>query len=606
MKKLMSYLFLLSVAILFSSSVTIGQHSGPPYRNSTSFNPKHQIQSKLPSTNSGKDFNHLRLKEKSTRDVKATSGNIDTLNYPLAGTYTYYISEEGGYVTGNNEYGDVAKANYFETNEALTITGLLFDFAKAVGGNPSIQFAIWDKSGGNNYPGNTVGTTSVDLNVIKNDVSNNQLTFIPFNPPVTVTTSFYAGVMLPATAGDTLAIWSNTHGDTNPGIAWEKWNDNNWYPISSNDSWGLNIAMAIFAIVDDEVPLTALFSANNTNIQAGQSVTFIDLSPGGPTGWEWTFEGGNPATSSLQNPVVTYNLEGSYDVTLTVWKDAISDSKTISNFINVGGSQIEIDTLNYPLAGEYGVYITDANGFVTGNNEFGDLAKANYFPNNQTRYVTGLLLEFAYATGGNPNIEIAIWDNSGTNGKPGSKIGSNSLFLNTIKNHIINNQFSFVAFDPPVNVSQPFYAGFMLPTTTGDTLVVWSNTDGDTSPSTAWELWNDNQWYGFTGNNTWNLDIALAIYPIVQNTLGVNEFQANPVIHVFPNPTNGRISITTDKYKDQPFNLVVYNSRGAIIQKTSGNNTDLISIDIGEEQPGIYMVKLNLGPEVFTQKIIKL
>jgi hypothetical protein len=145
----------------------------------------------------------------------------------------------------------------------------------------------------------------------------------------------------------------------------------------------------------------------------------------------------------------------------------------------------------------------------------------------------------------------------------------------------------------------------MLPTTTGDTLVVWSNTDGDTSPPTAWELWSDNQWYGFTGTNTWNLDIALAIYPIVQNTLSTNEYKAQSILNAFPNPATGEFTIATEKYKDQPFDLIVYSSEGSVIKQITGNGLDLIMINLEHEQPGIYFIVLKIGKEIFTQKIIK-
>ncbi|MCB2208366.1 MAG: T9SS type A sorting domain-containing protein [Bacteroidetes bacterium] len=42
------------------------------------------------------------------------------------------------------------------------------------------------------------------------------------------------------------------------------------------------------------------------------------MSTGDVTSWEWTFEGGDPETSTEQNPTVTYNTVGSWDVTLTV------------------------------------------------------------------------------------------------------------------------------------------------------------------------------------------------------------------------------------------------------------------------------------------------
>jgi hypothetical protein len=445
---------------------------------------------------------------------------IDTLNYPLPGTYTYYLADDGGYVTGNNAFGDVAKANYFEINQSVSLTGILFDFLIAVGGNPEIQIVMWDNTGTNHYPGNIIASETINLNEIKEDISNNQLTPIQFDVPVTLTTSFYAGFILPDNVGDTLAIWSNTDGDTNPGISWEKWSDNSWHPISSNDTWGWDISMAIFPIIISE-------------------------------------------------------------------------------------TQIEIDTLNYPLAGEYGIYVTPNGGYVTGNNETGDLAKANYFSNYQNRYITGLLLEFAYATGGNPNIEIAVWNNLGANGKPGSKIGSNSLFLNSIKNHIINNQFTYVTFDPPVNVSQPFYAGFMLPTTTGDTLVVWSNTDGDTSPPTAWELWFDNQWSGFTGTNTWNLDIALAIYPIVQNTLGTGENKIEKSLSVFPNPSHGLFNIVSEKIENESTDIQIYSFDGTLLRKINRKINEVLIIDLRNEPSGIYFLKNTQGSEIITTKLVK-
>jgi PKD repeat protein len=533
-------------------------------------------------------------------------GNIDTLNYPLPGTRTYYISDGGGYVTGNNEYGDLAKANYFEMNQPCILTGILFDFVHAIGGNPEIQIVVWDNTGQNNSPGSIKATSFVSLETIKTDITNNQKTYIPFVPPVFLTTSFYAGIVLPTAEGDTLALWSNTDGDTNPGIAWEKWKSGTWYPMRSNLTWSLDIAMAIFPVVDDEVPLTADFSANLTNIQIGQSVNFQDLSIGSPEAWEWIFEGGDPAISTVQNPQVTYQEDGIFDVTLVVWKNEESSTKIANEYIHVSGTLIEIiDTLNYPLAGEYGIYNTPAKGYVTGNNEYGDLAKANFFQNNQNLSITGVLMEFAYATGGNPNIEIALWNNSGTNGSPGIKIGSVNVLLNAIKNHISNNQLTYVAFNPPINVVSSFYAGFMLPTSPGDTLVIWSNTDGDTNPTTAWELWDSNQWYSFTHPDSWGLKIALAVFPIVQKFLAIDESNIKDMIEVFPNPSNGLYSIVSELFTNRSVSLTISKTDGTIIRNATQRNKESILINLTNELSGIYFLRINLDSEIFFQKLIK-
>ena len=71
------------------------------------------------------------------------------------------------------------------------------------------------------------------------------------------------------------------------------------------------------------------------NINEGESVHFKDASTGNITSWNWTFEGGEPATSTEQNPVVTYNRAGTYAVTLTVGDGTASDTKSREAYVIV-------------------------------------------------------------------------------------------------------------------------------------------------------------------------------------------------------------------------------------------------------------------------------
>ena len=83
------------------------------------------------------------------------------------------------------------------------------------------------------------------------------------------------------------------------------------------------------------------FNANITNVAPGGSVNFTDNTWGvNLVSWAWTFEGGTPATSNVQNPSnITYNTVGSYDVTLTVTKEG-GQTETITKheYINVSES----------------------------------------------------------------------------------------------------------------------------------------------------------------------------------------------------------------------------------------------------------------------------
>jgi len=70
--------------------------------------------------------------------------------------------------------------------------------------------------------------------------------------------------------------------------------------------------------VDDvAVAVTDVSPEAKITINEGEKAHFTDLSDGA-TSWNWTFEGGTPATSTEQNPTVEYATAGTYGVTLTV------------------------------------------------------------------------------------------------------------------------------------------------------------------------------------------------------------------------------------------------------------------------------------------------
>lgn len=76
------------------------------------------------------------------------------------------------------------------------------------------------------------------------------------------------------------------------------------------------------------------FTGNPTSGTAPLTVNFTDQSNNTPTSWQWEF--GDGITSTIQNPVHTYNTDGSYSVSLTVSNDYGTDIKTISSYIYVG------------------------------------------------------------------------------------------------------------------------------------------------------------------------------------------------------------------------------------------------------------------------------
>ena len=83
----------------------------------------------------------------------------------------------------------------------------------------------------------------------------------------------------------------------------------------------------------------ANFVGNPTNVCPGSTVQFTDLSSYSPTSWSWTFQGGNPATSTTQNPVITYSAAGTYSVSLTATNSNGSNTYSQTAYITVSGPQ---------------------------------------------------------------------------------------------------------------------------------------------------------------------------------------------------------------------------------------------------------------------------
>ncbi len=121
-------------------------------------------------------------------------------------------------------------------------------------------------------------------------------------------------------------------------------------------------------------PLAADFQFAPSSPQAGQTVSFQDLSRGGPTGWSWDF--GDPASggsnsSTAQNPDHAFSQAGTYSVRLTVSAaGATSNSSTRQVVVSTRpGSGTSSVTLLVPvvldLPGRFSSELTLSNSGTT-------------------------------------------------------------------------------------------------------------------------------------------------------------------------------------------------------------------------------------------------
>ena len=142
--------------------------------------------------------------------------------------------------------------------------------------------------------------------------------------PVTWAWSFPGGTPATSTLQTPPPIFYNTAGQYN-------------VTLTITNSWGTDPEVKTnYIVVSNSFPPIANFSANQTNIPTGGQVQFTDLSTGTPTSWSWSFPGGTPATSTLQNPpLIIYNTAGQYNVSLTVTNSFGTNTNTKTNYITV-------------------------------------------------------------------------------------------------------------------------------------------------------------------------------------------------------------------------------------------------------------------------------
>jgi PKD repeat protein len=108
-----------------------------------------------------------------------------------------------------------------------------------------------------------------------------------------------------------------------------------------------------------ETPI-AFFGSSKVEIFANDSIHFYDLTTQTPKSWEWSFEGGIPASSTLKNPMVSYAKEGIYAVTLKAKNDQGENIYTRNQAIKVIKDLVppEIKTKNIEI-------LLDENGLAS-------------------------------------------------------------------------------------------------------------------------------------------------------------------------------------------------------------------------------------------------
>lgn len=341
------------------------------------------------------------------------------------------------------------------------------------------------------------------------------------------------------------------------------------------------------------------FSATKKVICAGETVDFIDMSYHGQTEWNWSFPGGSPATSTDQNPSITYNTPGTYEVTLEISDGSNSVSETKTAFIKVLDN-----TPNLP--------------FMEGFEAYSNLSNSPWVIENPSG--NGITLESSFGHSGNKCIRL---NNFGQPSGRLDNIYSEQIDLSSITDEVT---LSFRYAYRKRSSSNDEWLRVFISNNCGDSWIQRKTIKGDNlselTSSSSWEPSTADDWttvhvtnitgsywvenfrmrfeFESDGGNNFFLD-DINIYQgssdneplsLQEESVSISQFG------VYPNPAIDEVNVSFQVEKNENAEVEIINAIGKSVLSTSVNaisGKNLVMLNTSNIQSGVYMIRVTVN-----------
>jgi len=279
-----------------------------------------------------------------------------------------------------------------------------------------------------------------------------------------------------------------------------------------------------------------------------------------------------------------------------------SELSGLESSVRTSGDTLANFALDEPCAADPIIFTSVGGGFVNGTNGYGDLEKVQliFLPSSGTGACNEVLVFFGgKSVDGDGTVKALVYEVAG-DGSPGELLGESD----PVNVSLCDTAGLFTAFPiaTPDSFIDIFFAGIDVSDTypTGDSIGVLSTDDGCGNGEEVWEKWSDGVWYPYVGEGTWNLNIALFIYGVVDwedNSPPASLDDAWAVnggltLHpAYPDPANQQVSISYGLAEPSGVELTMYNQAGQIVYQWSGQQTageQLIAIETSQWPSGKY------------------
>jgi PKD repeat protein len=342
------------------------------------------------------------------------------------------------------------------------------------------------------------------------------------------------------------------------------------------------------------------------SICPGEPVHFFDNSlsngPGYNPVYLWSFPGGTPSVSNDPYPIVIYNVDGTYDVSLTIVNNNGTDSITKTTAVNVSAAPLAV----LPLTEDFENSVFPPFGW--------NWNSASLY-HNWNRSVS-----YGGYSQSTKSLAYFTWTNGGIES---DYFTTPNLDLSTIPDPVLTFDYCypydyvdadtlkiFYSFDCGFTRNYIFSAGGL------DLKTDSCNTNYAFSPdSSSWRtdtvsLYSLTQQgdlqLGFEVNSKTRCEVYIDNINIASVAgVGTPEHALRKdLLSVFPNPSSDQINITWNGNKNEIGKLMLLNTHGAEVWRGTINGSEQIHLSLSHFPNGIYTILLGSEHSLLSKKIV--
>ncbi|MFN5323753.1 MAG: M43 family zinc metalloprotease, partial [Bacteroidota bacterium] len=353
----------------------------------------------------------------------------------------------------------------------------------------------------------------------------------------------------------------------------------------------------------------AEFSSVKKYVCTGTSVTFTDLSwKADVTSWSWSFPGGTPSTSTDQNPVVQYNTPGVYDVTLTAYTSAGSNTRLRTGHVIVSSSPAA-------TAAPFTEDFENISSIPSGADWIVENNAGNAWAVTTTAAYSGSKSLRLTNHSGNANGEIDVFITPGynftniTNASMKFKLAyaarssTSTDQLKVLASSTCGELWALRYTESGLNLATAgIISSSFVPTNATqwrEETVNLNSVSYNNKPSVRFKF----QYTQNTGNNIFIDDINVT----GTSTVGIQDVEFLSTLNIHPNPSVGVSSIRFQLQKDAEVRIVLSDLSGRTVESIADGRLSggAHTMEFGQGLPsGVYLLRLMVDGGTLTEKVV--